>query len=137
LRVSSSSMAPVLRAGDEITVEAVSPRRLGAGDIVVFRSEINGLVVHRLVWRDKPLGRPSRLYTKGDALDRFDLPVTPEQVLGRVVSVLRGGHRFVPTTVAGRIRCLGLAAARGSRRMARRLAGRNAGAALAARQEVR
>lgn len=129
-------MTPVLKAGDEITVEAVSDRRLGPGDIIVFSSP-NGLVVHRLIWRDNPLGRPSRLYTKGDALDRFDPLVRPEQVLGRVMSASRNGRRFSPTTVAGRLRCIGLAATRGSRRLARRLAGRGAGATLAARREVR
>ena len=52
VRVTSQSMLPTLRAGDEIVVEKVSPRlgRLDRGDLITFRSPADGaLMVKRLV----------------------------------------------------------------------------------------
>lgn len=123
LRVASSSMSPCLEQGDAIEIEQVRPNRLRAGDIVVFRSEEAGLVVHRLIWRDNPLGRPSRIYTKGDALARPDRSVTIDRVLGRVVSIRRGDNSFGPVTYSDRLRCLSLAARLGGRRLGRSLFG--------------
>lgn len=118
-------MAPRLAEGDRIVVKAVSPRALAPGDVIVFESDSAGFVVHRLVWRDRPLGQPSRLYTRGDALGYFDHAVPMERVLGRVVSVEREGKRVRPTTLRDRARCILLAARHGFRQGVRRaLAGR-------------
>jgi len=127
MRVSSGSMAPRLAEGDRIKVEAVAPRSLRPGDVVVFESEAAGLVVHRLIWRDRPLGRPTRIYTRGDALDRMDRSVPVERVVGRVVSVTREESRFNPTTRRDRLRCWMLAAGLGLRRWGRALFGRYRG----------
>jgi signal peptidase I len=122
LRVSSGSMKPRLEEGDRIHIERVSPRSLMPGDVVVYASESAGLVVHRLIWRDRPLGRPTRIYTKGDALDTLDRSVAVERVLGRVVSIDRGRGLASPTTTGDRLRCIGTAAGCFVRRFRRRLA---------------
>ncbi|MGH9868237.1 MAG: S26 family signal peptidase [Candidatus Polarisedimenticolia bacterium] len=124
MRVSSGSMSPRLAVGDRIEVKAVAPRSLRPGDVVVFESEAAGLVVHRLIWRDRPLGRPTRIYTRGDALDRMDRPVLVDRVVGRVVSVTREESRFSPTTLRDRLRCWMMAAGLGLRRWSRMLFGR-------------
>jgi len=137
LGVTSSSMSPRLIQGDRIAVEHVSPRLLWPGDIVVFRSETVGLVVHRLIWRNHPLGRPTQIFTKGDALDRMDRSACVESVLGRVVSIDGGDGRRRPTTFSDRVRCLRQAAGYGLRRCARRFLKSSAAAASEENQERR
>jgi len=140
LGVTSSSMSPRLIQGDRIAIEHISPRLLWPGDVVVFRSETVGLVVHRLIWRNHPLGRPTHIFTKGDALDRLDRSARVESVLGRVVSVVSidgGDGRRRPTTFSDRVRCLRQAAGYGLRRCARRFLKSSAAAASEESQERR
>ena len=47
--------------------------------------------MHRLLWRWPLVGTPRWAYTKGDAIPFRDRRVLAEQLLGRVVRVLRGG----------------------------------------------
>jgi len=87
LRVSSGSMAPLIAAGDEVIVEAVQPAELCAGEVVVLDAE-GGFVMHRLLaWQGK------RLVTRGDSMLAPDPPWLPEQVLGRVRTVLKADGR--------------------------------------------
>ena len=120
LGVTSSSMSPRLIEGDRIAIEYVPPRLLWPGDVVVFRSDTAGLVVHRLIWRNHPLGQPTHIFTKGDAVDRLDRSVGVESILGRVVGIEGGEGRRKPTTTSDRVRCLWQAAGYGLRRGARR-----------------
>ena len=125
IKVTSSSMSPRILEGETISVVKVASRSLWPGDVLVFRGESFGskeveLVVHRLIWRDHPLGQPTRVFTKGDAIDRLDLSVPIEWVLGRVESISsQKGHRK-PTTSLDRVRCLLQAAGYGVRRAFRR-----------------
>jgi len=98
--VASSSMEPVLKQGDRITIEGTDPSRLRRGDIVVYESPLAGLVVHRLMWKVPPLGTPRVAFTKGDALLSLDRPFAIQEVLGRVIGLERGAgadrfHRSV------------------------------------------
>lgn len=122
LRVASGSMRPCLEEGDRIHIESVPARSLMPGDVVVYDSESAGLVVHRLIWRDRPLGQPTRIYTKGDALDTMDRSVTVDRVIGRVVSIDRGGGLARPTSTGDRFRAISTAAGCFVRRLRRRLA---------------
>ena len=123
LRVSSGSMRPRIHEGDIIGIVRVLPRVLTPGDIVVFRSEEAGLVVHRLLWRNNPLGEPSHIFTKGDAVGCLDRSVSTDRVLGRVDQIVRGETRYRPTTPLDRARCCLQAAGYGVRRWMRRLGG--------------
>jgi hypothetical protein len=80
LKVTSSSMSPMLGPGDVIYLEFFPPGRLKTGDIVVY---LDGQVpvTHRLI-----NAGPRLCLTKGDALLRFDPPVDPTKILGRVVA---------------------------------------------------
>ena len=77
-----TSMAPAIRDGDAVTVEAVAGS-LAAGDVVAVReTRSNRLLVHRLVERT-----PGGWRTKGDSLAQPDGVVPDANVLGRVIRV--------------------------------------------------
>jgi hypothetical protein len=83
LEVTGSSMAPLVRSRDVLTVEPVRPR---LGDVVARMDAGGRLVVHRVVGR-----RGRRWLTRGDAASGPDLPAGDEQVLGTVRRVARRG----------------------------------------------
>jgi hypothetical protein len=91
-------MSPSLRDGEVLAVRAEPPR---FGDVAVLRTGA-GVVCHRRIW-----SRGGRVVVKGDGRAGLESYAVPRQarVLGRVVSVLRGG-RFRPVGS----RWLGLAA---------------------------
>lgn len=85
LKVTGSSMLPVIWPGDEITVVISPYAGLQAGQIVLYHR--NGrLTAHRIerVTED-------HLIARGDSLALSDSPVLPEEVVGQVVSILRNG----------------------------------------------
>lgn len=107
LRVFGGSMWPWLRSGDTLHVRREDAARIHAGDIVLFLRH-GRLYAHRVIrktWRDSR----AVLVTKGDALPRADSPLTPGELLGRVLRVRRAAHEFTLDS-PGR-RALGRAAA--------------------------
>ena len=137
LRVVSGSMRPCLQEGDLIEVDQVPVRALWPGDLVVFQSESAGIVVHRLIWRDNPLGQPMRIYTKGDALGYLDHAASAGRVLGRVRRVFRGEKSLKPVRALDRVRSLTRAARHGLRRLMKRRAVDSTTTRLADAQEGR
>lgn len=85
--MASGSMAPVIRTGDLVIDDKVSPAREGrleVGQIVTFSTPGSALVIsHRIhAVRTTPAGMVTYL-TKGDANEAVDLePVDPRLVLG-------------------------------------------------------
>lgn len=88
LTLVSDSMAPLLRAGDQVGLELIAPAELQPGDLVVLRNEA-GFVTHRF-WGRTPAG----LITRGDRPLSFDPPWNEEQVVGRVISRRRAGREL-------------------------------------------
>jgi signal peptidase I len=85
IKVTSGSMAPMMRLGDWVQVEA-SSRPLRLGDIVMV--DIGGkAVIHRLIYLT---GR--YLILQGDAVFRFDVPVALGRVMGVVTARERNGR---------------------------------------------
>ncbi len=85
------SMAPFIRDGDLITVTpAFRPDldRLKLGDLILFRTEHDRWLVHRVVRRTVD-GKREKVITKGDSLLQADKPIDLEQVWGRVTVVER------------------------------------------------
>ncbi len=85
------SMAPFIRDGDLITVATAfrpGPDRLKLGDVVLFRTELDRWLVHRII-RKSYRGKRGRVVTKGDSLLRADRPIDLEQVWGKVAVVAR------------------------------------------------
>lgn len=83
LRVSSGSMRPLLRVGDEVGVQSVTLAQLQPGDIVVV-SDRNQILTHRF-WERQGAGRPLGFLTRGDRVLRYDKVWTADQLLGRAV----------------------------------------------------
>ncbi len=92
--VTTASMEPNIRQGDQVEVRLLSAGGPAVGDIVLFRDATLGLVVHRVLWRWWPMGSLRRVYTKGDAVPRGDRSLAPSGVLGRVDRVLRDGQEL-------------------------------------------
>jgi hypothetical protein len=87
LRVSSDSMWPLLRAGDEIVVSPTTTGELRPGDLVVRAAADQPFVVHRL---RRVAGE--RLITQGDGLLRGDPPWPAAELLGRATAAWRAGR---------------------------------------------
>ncbi|HID87110.1 MAG TPA: signal peptidase I [Anaerolineae bacterium] len=87
-RVISNSMAPMIRAGDRVTVSRVGVEDLRRGDIVLY---VVGETfhTHRLLSVRREDGAMF-LVTKGDNALSPDQPWREEQLLGKVVAIGRG-----------------------------------------------
>jgi signal peptidase I len=98
VRVQGTSMLPALRPGDEVELRSTAFNKINGGDIVAFR-QAERLFVHRVIERG-----PNGLLTQGDALRQADVPVSSDQLLGVVVSVLRKGEQVrLQPSFAGRV----------------------------------
>ena len=94
LAVTGASMLPAIWPGDVLEVHRQAASEISLGDVVLFARH-GGFAAHRVV--EKVTG-PERtlLITRGDALRAADPPVSPEELLGRVTAILRGGRRLDP-----------------------------------------
>lgn len=99
LTVSSGSMAPLLRVGDQIVLEAVAPEMLAVGDIVTVGAAAV-VMTHRFWGRVDVGGRPY-LLTRGDRPLIFDDPWPQEALIGRVNGRFRHNHYLDLTTGTG------------------------------------
>ena len=85
-----SSMNPTLKPGDRLDTASCHWREIRRGDVIVFVSPADeSKAVHRVIFVDS-----NGLRTRGDNCDRIDPWVlSPDQIVGRVVSVQRGNRR--------------------------------------------
>lgn len=83
VQVAGESMTPLIGDGDRVRVRAGA--RLSRGDVVVACTR-GTLVVHRVTGRKAGL-----VVLRGDNSPIGDPPVRPEDILGRVTAVERGG----------------------------------------------
>lgn len=94
LRVTGTSMAPAVQPGDLLSVRHVDLGEASAGDIVLV-ARGDRLFAHRVVDRGGTSNDPYIL-TRGDRLLENDPPVFQSHLLGRVVSIERGGRPVRP-----------------------------------------
>lgn len=88
-RPRGGSMRPFIRSGDRIVVARVEEDAIRIKDVLVFRHAKGNLIAHRLIRVDNMEGR-RRYVTRGDAYRREDPPCAYEDVVGKVVRILRG-----------------------------------------------
>jgi len=90
LRVFGSSMTPSILPGDMISIQRTQINEISSGEVILF-SQNGRLFAHRVI---APAGNPNelRLITRGDRLRHNDPPVSSSELLGRVISVERGGR---------------------------------------------
>ncbi len=89
-RATGTSMLPSVLPGDVLTIEPVAISEASLGDLLLYHRD-GRFWVHRLVRK-----APDLLCTRGDALEAQDPPVSPDEILGRVVCVSRGNRSFEP-----------------------------------------
>lgn len=92
LSVTSDSMAPLFRRGDQIQLGQVSPESLTVGDVIVLGSQ-DDLLTHRF-WGVANIGGSNFLITRGDRLAYYD-PLLPASQLKAVVIGRQRGDRFL------------------------------------------
>ena len=86
LRVIGASMLPAVWPDDVVTVQRCELAEFRAGQIVVYQQE-EKLVIHRV-----ECVSGDHLMTRGDSRPHFDPPVLADEIVGRVVSISRGGR---------------------------------------------
>ncbi|MGD0497259.1 MAG: S24/S26 family peptidase [Bryobacteraceae bacterium] len=96
LRVFGGSMLPSVWPGDILVIDRAEIARIRPGDLVLC-ARPGGFMVHRAI-----LNGRDALITRGDAHGADDPPVSPAQVLGRVVAIRRGRTRFTPRRTLSR-----------------------------------
>ncbi len=99
------SMSPCIKKGDLLVVKPIGFEEAGIGEIVAFRKEESHsvLTTHRVVARGKDEGQ-RYLITKGDRNIYRDLPLSPQDVLGKVVGIERKGQLISLETPSYRLR---------------------------------
>lgn len=85
------SMHPTIREGEAITVKPAAASAVRKGDIILYSFK-RGFIAHRVrrILRGRA-GSPCFI-TRGDASDAAECAVAAKQVLGKVISVERGGR---------------------------------------------
>jgi hypothetical protein len=93
LTVVSSSMSPLLRSGDQVGLQIVELAQIRRGQIVTFSNPRDpaDLVTHRVVGTI-PAEEASKIITFGDRTLMFDMPISMENVVGRVIWRRRNGR---------------------------------------------
>jgi hypothetical protein len=98
------SMLPTVWPGDTLVVERVTPDQVQVGEVVLVGRD-RRLCAHRLVSRVEGSGNSdwiaprfvtprfitAQFITQGDAMSAPDRPVSENELLGRVTSVIRAG----------------------------------------------
>lgn len=113
LKVTGSSMLPVIWPGDEITVMRCEYSGLHMGEVVLYHRDCK-LTAHRI----KRIAH-DHLVTRGDSLPSYDPPVRPDEIVGRVVSIHRNGRSIQPeSSLVSRMVSLILRCSNFSRRIA-------------------
>ncbi|MCA9975454.1 MAG: signal peptidase I [Anaerolineales bacterium] len=90
LTVTSNSMLPLLRRGDQIILESVRITELQPGDIITILHQAQ-LLTHRY-WGTLKQDGQEQLLTRGDRPLQFDAPTPGENLVGRVAQRMRQGH---------------------------------------------
>lgn len=85
LEGSGWSMSPLLEKGDKISFKKTELGKLCRADLVVFKKN-NNYIAHRFI---KIIHRDKRVYliSKSDILIKYDDPIRPEDIIGRVTRI--------------------------------------------------
>lgn len=112
VRVTGNSMWPFLHGNDVATIARVLPDLLKKGDMVLFRANGGGLVLHRIIALNRHAKGGLIVQTHGDAVKFPDSAVNAKQILGKVCMVERPGlygkirrknMEFIPCRTTSRI----------------------------------
>lgn len=90
-RAGGTSMQPAIEDGDAITVTPVALTDVRRGDVLLYRHN-RRIIAHRVVDIRTTGTEIAAFVLRGDAKTACDRPVAPDQILGRVVAIERGGR---------------------------------------------
>jgi signal peptidase len=99
LPAKGTSMLPLIKEGDICTFRTCDPSKLNKGDIVLFFSSENKLVAHRYC-HSKRVDNVQLFLFKGDTNLKQDLPVTTEQIVGKLISIKRKKRNISATHIS-------------------------------------
>jgi signal peptidase len=104
-RAPGDSMYPTICNGDFITVIPIKSPSITNGDIILYQHR-SGVTAHRVISilkrsalqgpQDRSSSGMLEFILRGDAAIESDAPVRSEQILGKVISIERNGHRIDP-----------------------------------------
>ena len=90
--IAGRSMLPLIKNGDHVLV-VHGCADVRCGDVVVFRYE-GKLIAHRVLQIYKDIAGHHIFITKGDNASRCDPPLSSSEIVGRVLSIRRGGKEM-------------------------------------------
>ena len=90
LGVTGASMLPAIQPADTLLIRHCAFEEPGPNDVVLFE-RCRRLYIHRVVSRTS-----THLVTQGDGLPDPDMPITAQELLGKVVQVTRNGRILNP-----------------------------------------
>ena len=97
--VRGTSMTPAVQPGDILSIQHVDFQEISIGQIVLYARD-GRLITHRAVEKSADPQAP-HLVTCGDRVGQNDFPVSPDELLGQVKLIERGGRRFQPADHPG------------------------------------
>ena len=97
VKAGGSSMYPLLRENDRLTIEPITTENILKGDILVYKDQ-SRLIAHRFLKFNQ-----DRIITRGDFSFQADKPFSSEELLGRVVHVERKGKAMNPKSLKWKI----------------------------------
>ena len=86
-----TSMTPLIRQGDIITIQPVDLSDLRVGDVILFQTAFDKLVAHRIIDIGVENGQ-IQFVARGDAILGSGEKVHADMVLGQVVRIERGSR---------------------------------------------
>lgn len=86
-RVTGSSMAPLIRSLDLLSVAPVDSETLRCGDVIAWKRGRDHLVVHRIISVSQ-----QSFVTRGDAVNSADGAIDTNHVVGKVIALTRNGR---------------------------------------------
>lgn len=104
LRVFGTSMVPSVLPGDIISVQRAILPEISRGEIVLFARE-GRIFAHRVVGRTSD-SEHAPVITRGDRLRHNDPPISSSELLGKVISIQRGGAQARTTPRPGGFDCV-------------------------------
>jgi signal peptidase I len=104
IKMSGSTMSPVIEDGDLITVEPIEESLLRPGDIILYNSLRDTAVIHRVIRVEKGDSADRSIITRGDAASQNDLAVPFHRVLGRVKRIERAGEQIAVARSSNKFR---------------------------------
>jgi signal peptidase I len=88
-KAEGNSMYPFLKAGDRITIEKADSEQISVGDVIVFAKD-KTWIIHRVLKIIREHNRVVFL-CRGDAVKKMDEPVSPAEIIGKVIAYCRNG----------------------------------------------